>query len=306
MANFTNYKYKEFDYAKCVYENGFQTKHIPTELKLLLLYARDEKKIKKSKLKDFAIEFCEEKVDGFNRVLWFKAINKAVSFASENKNRLLNVDSVPITSGEVDYVVNIPVSQDYKKLFFAFLVQMKLNKIVSEFKNRKEYDTTFFKGGIKKYNEIKKMANVSSKLDINGEFIHDMSKQEYIAIYYNGLIKHLWMGNCQPSGEVVMEVKDYENVGYYLDYYCGVKGVKLCKECGQPFKTSQSCKTYCKRHKEYYKPIGEKSRKCVDCGAEFTIDARNNTKVRCSSCQKKHRQETDKIRKYKQNHASDF
>jgi len=290
MANFTNYKYKELDYAKCVYENGFQTKHIPTELKLLLLYARDEKKTKKSKLKEFALGFCEEKVEGFNRVLWFKAINKAVSFASENKNRLLNVDSVPITSGEVDYIVNLPVSHEYKKLFFAFLVQMKLNKIISEFKNSKEYDTTFFKGGIKKYNEIKKMANVSSKLDINGEFVYDMSKQEYISIYYNGLIKHLWMEDCQPSGEVVIEVKDYENVGYYLDYYCGVKGVKLCKECGQPFKTSQNCKTYCKRHKEYYKKMETKTIKCEDCGCEFVVSSMAAKTKRCAECQKKHKE----------------
>lgn len=297
MANFINYKYNEIDYAKCVYENGFQTKHIPTEMKLLLVYARDYLGTKKSQLKNFAYAFCEKHVEGFNRVLWFKTINKAVNFASANKNRLLNVGSVGLTEGEVSYITALPFSQDYKKLFMAFLVQAKLNKTVYEFKNGKEYTSTFFKGGIKKYNEVKKMANVTGKVDINGDFIYDVSREGYIAIYNNGLIKHLWMDDCKASGETVIEIVDFENVGWYLDFYYGADGMRLCKKCGQPFKVSKECIYYCKKHKEYYEPVGEKTKQCVDCGAEFTIDARNNTKVRCADCQAKHRRITDSIRK---------
>lgn len=291
MANFINYKYNEIDYAKCVYENGFQTKHIPTEMKLLLLYARDYLGTKKSQLKNFAYEFCEKHVEGFNRVLWFKTINKAVNFASTNKNKLLNVGSVGLTDGEISYITALPFSQDYKKLFLAFLVQAKLNKVVYEFKNEKEYTSSFFKGGIKKYNEVKKMANVTGKVDINGDFIHDVSKEGYIAIYYNGLIKHLWMDDCKASGETVIEIVDFENVGWYLDYYCGVKGVKLCKECLQPYRANSKEKVYCKKCKVGLAQPKRKRIICADCGVELEVNAKANNQRRCAECQEKHRSE---------------
>lgn len=291
MANFINYKYNEIDYAKCVYENGFQTKHIPTEMKLLLVYARDYLGTKKSQLKNFAYEFCEKHVEGFNRVLWFKTINKAVNFASANKNRLLNVGSVGLTEGEVSYITALPFSQDYKKLFMAFLVQAKLNKTVYEFKNGKEYTSTFFKGGIKKYNEVKKMANVNGKVDINGDFIYDVSREGYIAIYHNGLIKHLWMDDCKASGDTVIEIMDFENVGWYLDYYCGVKGVKLCKECLQPYHANSKEKVYCKKCQEGLARPKRKTIICADCGVEVEVNAKANNQRRCAECQERHRNE---------------
>lgn len=291
MANFINYKYNEIDYAKCVYENGFQTKHIPTEMKLLLVYARDYLGTKKSQLKNFAYEFCEKHVEGFNRVLWFKTINKAVNFASANKNRLLNVGSVGLTEGEVSYITALPFSQDYKKLFMAFLVQAKLNKTVYEFKNGKEYTSTFFKGGIKKYNEVKKMANVNGKVDINGDFIYDVSREGYIAIYHNGLIKHLWMDDCKASGDTVIEIMDFENVGWYLDYYCGVKGVKLCKDCLQPYHANSKEKVYCKKCQAGLARPKRKTIICADCGVEVEVNAKANNQRRCAECQERHRNE---------------
>lgn len=297
MANIINYKYCEKDYARMVYEKGFQTKHIPTELKLVLLHIRDEVGVARKDLKQALIDFCAAHDETFNLAIWYRRINDAVNFAMDKKNRLINIEEIAVTEGEAEYIDSLPVEHDYKKLFFTFLVQMKLNKTVSEFKNGSPYTTMFFKGGMKRYNEVKKMANVPAKLDINANFVRDMSAAGYISIYYNGLIKHNWLEGCKEAGEAVIHVKDYENVVVYWDYYKGVKGTRLCKECQQPFKVSPQCKTYCKRHKEYYKPVGEKAKNCIDCGAEFTVDARNTTKVRCADCQTKHKKERDRIRK---------
>lgn len=301
MDSYKNYKYKEVDYAKYIYENGFQTKHIPTEMKLLLVYARDYLNVKKSKLKDFAYNFCEDNVDEFNRLDWFRVINKAVGFASDTKNRLINISQIDITSGELEYIMALPVSHDYKKIFLAFLVQMKLSKQIYEFKNGKEYTSQFFKGGIKKYNDVKKMANVPTKLYINAHFIREMSVDGYISIYYNGLIKHLWMDQCLPSGDVVMVIKDYENVGYYLDYYCGEKNMALCRDCQQPFKVSRANRKYCAKHKDYYKKMVEKEFTCPECGKIEIVPAKSNNQKRCAECQTKHRITYFKTRCFAQN-----
>ncbi len=297
MANIgVNYKYCEKDYARLVYEKGFQTKHIPTELKLVLLHMRDEIGVERAGLKQALIDFCAAHDEGFNLAVWYRRINDAVKYATDKKNRLINIDEILVSDGEARYIDSLPVEHDYKKLFFTFLVQMKLNKTVYEFKNQTEYTSTFFKGGIKRYNQIKKMANVPAKLDINAHFIRDMSEIGYVAIYYNGLIKHNWMDDCKESGGAVISVKDYENVGVYWDYYKSVKGVKLCKECQQPFKASPQCKTYCKKHKEYYKQLDHKIINCVDCGDAFVVPPKANNKKRCDKCQALHREKYIKSR----------
>ena len=47
-----NYKYNEIDYAKLIYEQGFQDKsHMPTELRLAAIYMRRNLGYKPAKLK---------------------------------------------------------------------------------------------------------------------------------------------------------------------------------------------------------------------------------------------------------------
>lgn len=286
-----NYKYCEKDYARLVYEKGFQTKHIPTELKLVILHLRDEVGVERAELKQALIDFCATHEESFNLAIWYRRINDAVKYGTDKKNRLINVDEILVTEGEAAYIDALPVEHDYKKLLFTFLVQMKLNKAVYEFKNQSEYSSTFFKGGMKRYNEIKKMANVPTKLDINAGFVRDMAEAGYISIYYNGLIKHNWLDECNESRDAVIRVKDYENVGIYWDYYKGVNGVRLCKECQQPFKVSPQCKLYCKKHKEYYKPLEQKTIRCIDCGVEFIAPPKANNQKRCTQCQDRYRKE---------------
>lgn len=293
----TQYKYDELGYAELIYKSGFQTKHLPTEMKLLALYARDVLGLKPAERKKFVYEFCGQHIPGFARAIYYKQVNRALNYASNRKSVLSHIESVGITHGEIDFILGLDVPHNYKKIFFAFLVQMRLNAILYELKNGKVYDSTYFRGDKSKYNAVKKMAMVPESIDINGGFVHEMYKAGLIDVYYRGLIRHKWMDECMPSGEIAISVVDFDTAGWYLDYYVGANGMKLCKRCGQPFRASRLDRLYCSRHKDHGATQGIKEIVCVDCGDSMLVAAKANRALRCEKCHTIHRREADRIRK---------
>ena len=299
----SSYKYDENTYAKKIFDsNKFQTKHIPTELRLLVIYYRDVLGLKPKDRKIKLYKFCEDNIPDFNKAVYYKIINRALQRGSNKKQKLVTIDKVDIYKDEVDYINSLDIKYDYKKIMFAFLVQMRLNKIMYEKRNNKEYKATnYFKGGKQKYKNILSMANVSSKIDINDDFVNDLSQVEnpLITILYKGLIILNFLDNCKQSGDIVFVIKNYEDVGWYFDYYNHVDKVKLCAYCEQPFKQVHGNELYCKKHKEY-QPIETKTINCIDCGKEISVDSKDNQTVRCDECQHKHLQKLWKESKRRQ------
>jgi hypothetical protein len=101
---------------------------------------------------------------------------------------------------------------------------------------------------------------------------------------YAGLISLDFLNNCKQEGNVEIEVKDYENVGWYLDYYNHIDKIVLCDYCRQPFKQRHRNECYCKKHKEY-QPIKSKDLICCDCHKPFKVDGIVKNKKRCDECQ---------------------
>lgn len=243
-----NYKYNELAYAEIISEKGFQTKYIPTELRLLTLYYRDVLKLKPKVREEKIYEFCNDYITDFKKEKYFKTINKALNTGLKKETKLIVISEIEIYTNELNYINSLDIKYEYKKVIFAFLVQCKLNKIVCEYKYEKDYDSVniYFKGGNKKYNDIKKMANIPVKMSINDEVINELSKLELITILHKGTIILECVKNCIEDGGVAITITDYENVGLYLDFYNGVKGVKKCEKCDIPIKVIKNNQKYCK------------------------------------------------------------
>jgi len=242
----TNYKYNELSYAELIYSKGFQTKHIPTELRLLVLYYRDVLKLKPKEREERLNEFCKNNVSNFKKEKLFKTINTALNSALKKDQKLITIEKIDISKTEIDYINLLDIQYEYKKVMFAFLVQMKLNKIVYEYKYEKEYSSIYFKGGIKKYNNIKKMANIPTKMLINDEVINKLEELKLITILHKGAILLDYINNCVQGKEIVITITDFENIGLYLDYYNEVKGVKECENnCGCIIKIKSNKQKYC-------------------------------------------------------------
>ena len=241
-----NYKYNELAYAELIYNKGFQTKHVPTELRLLALYYRDVLGYKPKEREEKIYKFCKNNIPNFKKEKFFKPINKALRVASDKKQKFIIIKKIDIFKTELDYINNLDIQYEYKKVMFAFLVQIKLNKIVCEYKYDKEYNSIYFKGGTKKYNNIKKMANIPVKMSINDEVINKLEELKLITILFKGAILLDYINNCVADGDLAFTITDFENVGLYLDYYNGVKGVKKCEGgCGGIIKIKNNKQKYC-------------------------------------------------------------
>jgi len=251
-----NYKYNELEYAEIIYNNGFQSKYISTELRLLVLYFRDvlDMKIKE---REFSLyKFCNEYIYDFKKENYYKIINKALKIGSNKQQKLITISKVDIYKSELDYINSLNINQEYKKVMFTFLVYLKLNKIIYEYKYNKVYNMQYFYGGKIKYNNIKNISNIPKNMSLNDEVINTLGNLQLVTILHKSKIRLNYIKNCIPEGEIVIEVRDFENIGLYLDYYNNIKGIIKCIKCEKIIKVKNNRQKYCdicwkEKHKEH-------------------------------------------------------
>lgn len=262
------YKYKELDYAKQIYEHGFIfEKHRPTELRLLATYMRRVLDYKPKKLREELNKWCLIHIIGFRPELYYKMINRAIHSACKKGSTLINIENIDFHQYELDYLNHLHISGDYpyecKKLLFTLLFQIKINKQIMEVKNTKadlEYQGKYFKGGSRKYTELKKIAKLPDKLKINEDIIHCLWNSGLVTPMYNGLIQLNFMDEIRKMQEqetdldktIALQIKDFESVGWYFDYYHENKKIVFCKCCGKIFRKRSNkelyCSEECKKH----------------------------------------------------------
>lgn len=282
------YKYKDLVYAQKIYNDGFLTKYRETELKLVALYMRDVLEItKKQERKEALHKFCEKHLKDYHRMKYYKLINKVLDYSCSKKNYLINIDSVPIMKSEIDYLNSQDLSIDEKKVLFTLLITYKLRKLYFEIKKPNEpYDNMYFKGGTSQYSDLKKVSNIHNKLDINIDIISELAVKGYVKIYSRGCIRLNFIGVIvDGTGEVAFEMTDYNNIGYWFEWYNGNKRIGKCTKCGNVFYKRANNQIYCSECQGYEK-IGTKTLICCDCGKEFEVDGVVKNKKRCDKCQK--------------------
>jgi ABC-type antimicrobial peptide transport system permease subunit len=251
-----NYKYNELAYVEKIYNNGFQTKHLPTEIRLLVLYFRDILEYKPKEREYKIYEFCKKNIPNFRKERFYTTINKALRAGEKKNQKLITISKIDIYKTEVDYINSLDVNQDYKKVLFTFLVQKKLNKIVYEYKNNNknnnknndnnnEYNMLYFKGGTKKYNNIKRISNIPIKILLNDEIVNTLAELKLITIIHKGTILLDYIQNCRQEGDIVFTINDFDNIGLYLDFYNGIKGVIKCENCNKIIKPKNNKQKYC-------------------------------------------------------------
>lgn len=285
-----DYKYTELDYAKNIYENGFQSgQHQLTELRLVATYMRRILNYNPKILREEMYKWCEQNIKGYNRELYYKKINSAISKACKKDSMLINVENIIFYKQEMNYLNNLFItknankkeesefSYDCKKLLFTFIFLMKSNKFIVESKNNNiKYYGKYFKGGNKKYNQLKKLAKLPEDVKINEDIINTLWSNNLVTPMFNGLIKLNFMDDVykiqdniqkkhqniynknkkyfdsntdayqkEIEKDIVFHIKDYDSVGWYFDYYNHKNKIVFCKECGRIFKKKSNRQEYC-------------------------------------------------------------
>lgn len=289
------FKYKDLDYAKNIIEHGFSKKYFNTEIKLVALYLRDVLDIRKKEDRKNELHIiCKKYLKDYHRMKYYKVVNKAIDYSTCKKNRLITIKSVPVLKCEVNYFNNAELTLDEKKLLFTLLIVHKLNKEYFEIKNPDEpYNNIYFKGGTSRYSDLKKISNISSKADINIDLISKLAKRGYLQLYSRGCIRMNFMEQIDyddGAGEVAFEITNYNNIGYWFEWYNGNKRISRCSKCGNVFYKKVNNQIYCDKCQGYEKQ-NAKTIVCCDCDTEFEVDARNMKKIRCDDCQREYRKQ---------------
>lgn len=242
------YQYKEQNQAEEMLIQGFTSKFIASELKVLAKYY---KSTGEENIKEKLQEFCKTYLAGYNEAIHFKIINNAVKFALNDKNKLVQINEIEITKSELDAISSLDLIHDHQRVVFTLLVLTKLSKKFLEIKDGEIKSDEFYFGGHKNYRELVSTSKITfdkkkkSTVKNIHDLIHIFDEKGIVEITGNGNIKLLFMYNIENDDNVVLSVGDYHSIGYFYDYYFGENKVKVCESCGKLIKANNNKVKYC-------------------------------------------------------------
>lgn len=235
------------------------------------------------------IKWLEKHHDIFSEQSYSNIISDCIKKAA--KRPFYYVDSVKVTKKEMD-LITAQNNLRYEKILFVLLCMAKVQSISYGFDN-----------GLISYNitELFKTARVSVPVNERENILHEFLKMDLIGLPMKNDTKCLFVKFVDESeDDVVLELneKDCGELAYAYLKHTGKSKIARCSKCGKLIKQSKKFGDMCKECQD--SPTDMKTRWCVDCGKEFSVDIRNMTKCRCDECQHEHRKEWDRERKKKQ------
>ncbi len=251
------YQYKELDHADAILENGFITKYIGSELKILAKYYKKQA-LESEQIKEKLHSFCKDNLHGYNKAIHYKIINAAVNFTNNPKNKLIQIDKVDVSKKELAFIDNLDISHEFKRIVFTLLLLNKLTKMYVLLRDGELKSNEHYFGGYKNYRELVSLSNIKfdkrkkSTVKNIHDLIHLLHEKGIVEITSNGNVKLLFMYEIEEDDEIVLSVSDYENIGYYYDFYHGENKVKECESC-----------------RKLIKPTNNKNKYCIDCAEEI-------------------------------------
>lgn len=257
-----NYQYRELTYAEQIYKNGFQSPTmLSTELRLVATYMKTVLGYKPSTLKQELQHFCQTHLAGYQEAVHFPLINKALRQAKQKDAVLIDVKQISVSQCALDYINHCHIHPDYekeshncRKILFTLYVQNQIYESLYFAKTPNavcpDNRILYYKGGSRKYNQLKKSANLPASVRIHEDILYILQKSGLITAMYNGLIRlnyieaihELEQTTCSKPA---INVINFDNIGWYYDYACKIPRIQLCKHCGQPFYKKANRQLYC-------------------------------------------------------------
>lgn len=248
------YKYNEREYGEAIFNNGLQSDFVRYELVVLVKYLKSLG-YKKKETEVFLYDFCEKNIEGFNKVKYYKVIDGAIRDGRKRDNKLIEVKEILLMKNEMEYIDNLEVDHEYKKLLLGFLVKKKISLAINKINNDEATLSNYFGGGKKGFREVFQMSNIKSGYKVDS-MITELVKKGIVISVIKGDVVLDYITKIPEGDEVYEVIKDFDNIGWAFDYYKGVKGIKKCDECGDFIKitniknTSQRYCDKCSKSKE--------------------------------------------------------
>lgn len=232
------------------------------------------------------IKWLEKHHDIFSEQGYSNIISDCIKKAA--KKPFYYVESIKITKKEMD-IIKEQSNLRHEKILFVLLCMAKVQRVAYGFDN-----------GLITYNitELFKAARVSVPVDERENILHEFLKLGLIGLPFKNDTKCLFIkfvDEEEDDVELELSEQDCGELAYAYLKHTEQSKIARCAKCGKLIKKSQKFGDMCKGCQECY--VGMKTKWCVDCGKEFSVDSRNMTKCRCDECQHEHRKEWDRERK---------
>ncbi|MEQ6355238.1 hypothetical protein ABNX05_11470 [Lysinibacillus sp. M3] len=248
-----NKYYKEKEYIEGLLKKTKLDTGIRSDLKVLAKYykyvGQNKEDIEKS-----LYEFCEKKCKGwFNKVRHYKMIDNAVNYSLKEDSKLIQIESIPITKYEMNFIESLEYDELDKKIIFSLLVINKLNN--ERLKLRGVNTKNNYFGGSGEYSYKSLMDTLNEKLTrtYREKGIHKTIKQfndDEITRTTNRLsLELLFLNQIEEDDKLAIEVNDFDNIGLAYEFYYESKKVKTCIKCKRLIRVTNGNKKYCNKCK---------------------------------------------------------
>lgn len=266
------YKYNEKKYGKHIYDNGFCTRFISYELTVLVKYLKFMN-INKKDTEEFLYNFCKKYIEGFNKVKYYKTIDKAIRYGRSKP--LIIVEKIHILHKELEYIKGLDLDDEYKKLLMSLLVNRKIAYEINKINNGQNVHlSSYFNGTKKRFREVFKSANISGKgykIDdminflVQNKIIESIIKGDIVLSYMSKIYDVDYNNNIfykYDKDDIFDEISEFDNIGYIYEYYIGSKKIIKCE--------NKNCDVYCKRKSNSQKY-------CTKCWKEKEKEIKRDT-----------------------------
>ena len=260
-------------------------------LNLLARYYREIGK-NDDEIKELLSDFLNRCLkDKYKESKWIDSIFYQV--VKSKKYNLKKVDNVIVTKSEMEIIQSVK-GKSRQKVLFTLLVLSKYYNAVSD-KNKNWTNL--------EYKKIFKLANVQLSIQNQALLINDLYNCGFVNVSKNVGKPNIQVNFVDNESDTVLTITRLKDLGKEYLMFCGEDYIR-CQKCGTLVKNYKNTNKYCKTCGQY-QPIETKTVICVDCGKEFSVDAKDNQTIRCNDCYKKYRRKykaiAERNRRLKQN-----
>lgn len=260
-------------------------------LNLLARYYREIGK-NDDEIKEFLSDFLNRCLkDKYKESKWIDSIFYQV--IKSKKYNLKKVDNVIVTKSEMEIIQSVKGKSRQKVLFTLLILAKYYNAVSDKNKNWTNLE----------YKKIFKLANVQLSIQNQALLINDLYNCGFVNVSKNVGKPNIQVNFVDNESDTVLTIARLKDLGKEYLMFCGEDYIR-CQKCGTLVKNYKNTNKYCKTCGQY-QPIETKTVVCVDCGKEFSIDAKDNQTIRCNDCYKNYRRKykaiAERNRRLKQN-----
>ena len=260
-------------------------------LNLLARYYREIGK-NDDEIKELLSDFLNRCLkDKYKESKWIDSIFYQV--IKSKKYNLKKVDNVIVTKSEMEIIQSVKGKSRQKVLFTLLILAKYYNAVSDKNKNWTNLE----------YKKIFKLANVQLSIQNQALLINDLYNCGFVNVSKNVGKPNIQVNFVDNESDTVLTIARLKDLGKEYLMFCGEDYIR-CQKCGTLVKNYKNTNKYCKTCGQY-QPIETKTVVCVDCGKEFSIDAKDNQTIRCNDCYKNYRRKykaiAERNRRLKQN-----